>query len=193
MKFDGSKTHMRAFHILVAVVLLAVAALAADDKPAKPPKPPPPPKAHPNAAAARGPEAPPRPIDQQIERLAKMSPEQREKVLSNLTPERRARIEAGIVKWNKSSAQLKALADKFQSLPPDTQKRIRQLSQRLKSLPPNRKMAVAQELDRLRAMPEAQRERRLNNPNFQKNFTIDEQEILREIPAVLPPNTPNFF
>src|SRR5271154_1990987 len=103
MKFDGSKTHMRAFHIVVAVVLLAVAALAADDKPAKPPKPPPPPpKAHPNAASGKGPAAQPRPIDQQIERLAKMSPEQREKALANVPPERRARIVAGIVKWNKS-------------------------------------------------------------------------------------------
>ncbi len=115
-----------------------------------------------------------------------MSPEQREKALAHLPPERRARVEAGIAKWNQTPAELKALNEKFQSLPPEQQNRIRQLSQRIKSLSPERKIAVRQELNRLRNMPEDQREKRLSSPAVQKNFSSDEQEILRETPGLLP-------
>lgn len=174
-------------HIPVSVLLLALAAFGAD-KPPKPPKPPPAPKAHPNTGRGGGPAAPKRAIDQQIENLAKMSPAQREKALSNLPPERRAKVEAGIEKWNKTSPALKAEAEKLRTLPPEQQKRIRQLSQRIRSLPPERNLAVRQELNRLRNMPADQREKRLNSLAVQKHFSPEEQEILKESPAVLPQN-----
>jgi hypothetical protein len=176
---------MRKLFLPGAVVLLVSTASA--DKNPKPPKPPPPPpKAHTNGGAGAGAAAPKRASDEQIRKLSEMSPAQREKALSNLPPERRARVEAAIEKWNQTPAQLKALNDKFQSLPPEQQKKIRQLSQRIKSLSPDRKAAVTQELNRLRNMPEDQREKRLNSPAIQKNFSPDEQAILRETPGLLP-------
>jgi len=184
---------MPAFHILGPILLSVFAAQAADNpKPPKTPKPPPPPKtqAQPNKAnpgKASGAPAP-RPIDAQIERLARMSPAEREKALSNLPPERRLRLEAGIAKWNQTPAHLKELNDKFQSLPPETKKRIRQLSQKIGALPPDRQRAVRLELERLRNMPEADREIRLNSPAIQKNFSPNEREILRETPDLLPHN-----
>jgi hypothetical protein len=183
---------MRPIFIPVTVLLLASLASAADTKPPKPPKAPPAPKAHANASPGGGPAAPKRATDQQIEKLANMSPAQREKALSNLPAERRVKIEAGIAKWNKLTpeerARERAQAEKMQSLPPEQQKRIRQLAQRISSLPPERKMAVRQELDRLRKMPEADREIRLNGPAIQKNFSPGEREILRDSPSLLPQN-----
>lgn len=175
---------MRTLSITGAVLLLVSTASA--DKNPKPPKAPPAPKAHANAGPGRGPAAPKRASDEQIQRLSQMSPAQREKALANLPPERRARVEAGIAKWNQTPAQLKALNEKFQSLPPEQQNRIRQLSQRIKTLSPERKTAVTQELNRLRNMPEDQREKRLSSPAIRKNFSPDEQEILRQTPGLLP-------
>jgi Protein of unknown function (DUF3106) len=192
MRETGNKTHMRPIGIPVTVLLLASIVSAADTKPPKPPKAPPAPKAHANTGPGGGPAAPKRATDQQIEKLANMSPAQRERALANVPPERRAKIEAGIAKWNKSTpqerAQAEARAEKLRSLPPEQQKRIRQLAQKISSLPPDRKMAVRQELARLRKMPEADREIRLNSPAVQKNFSPDEQQILRESPALLPQN-----
>jgi hypothetical protein len=176
----------KTFQIPVSVLLLAAASYAAD-KPAKPPKPAPAPKAHPNTGPGGGPPAPKRASDEQVEKLAQMSPAQREKALANLPPERRARIEAGIERWNKASPELKARAEMLKTLPPEQRQKIRQLSQRIQALPPSRKMAVTQELQRLRNMPEDQRQKRLNSPAIQKNFSPAEQEILRETPGLLPP------
>jgi hypothetical protein len=192
MENTSTKTHMRPIFIPVTVLLLVAVASAADTKPPKPPKPPPPPKAHSNTGPGRGPAAPKRAADQQIERLANMSPAQRERALANLPAERRTKIEAGIAQWKKATpeerARERAQAEKLRSLPPEQQKRIRQLAQRISSLPPDRKTAVQQELSRLRKMPEADREIRLNSPGIQKNFSPNEQQILRESPALLPQN-----
>jgi hypothetical protein len=181
---------MRISHIPVAV-LMATTALAADNnKPPKPPKPPPAPKVHPNAGGGAG--APKRSSDEQIEKLAGMTPAQREKALSGLPPERRAHLQAQLDHWNKLSpeqkAQQKALEEKYRSLPPATKKRIQELSNRIKALPNDRKIVVLQELQRLRNMPAPQREKRLNNPAVQKNFSPEEQDILRESPGILPQN-----
>jgi hypothetical protein len=178
---------MRTLSISGVVLLFALAASAAD-KPPKPPKAPPAPKAHANTGPGGGATAPRRASDEQIQKLSQMSPAQREKALSNLPPERRARVEAGIAKWNQTPAQLKTLNDKFQSLPPEQKKRIRQLSERVRALSPERKTAVTQELNHLRNMPEEQRQKRLNSPAVQNNFSPDEQEILRETPGLLPHN-----
>lgn len=173
---------------LPGFALMLIWSASAAEKPPKPAKTPPAPKAHANTGPGGGPAAPKRSSDEQIQRLAQMSPAQREKALSNLPPERRARLEAGITRWNQTPAQLKALNDKFQSLPPEQQKRIRQLSQRIKTLSPDRKTAVTQELNRLRNMPEERRQKRLESPAVRKNFSPDEQEILRETPGLLPHN-----
>jgi hypothetical protein len=180
---------MRAAYIPVMFLHLAIAGLAADKPPksAPAPKAPPAPKAQAKAnPGGRGMANVPRPIDEQIERLSKMPPAQREKALANVPPDRRAKIEAGLAHWDKVSPQLKAEYEKFSKLPPETKKRIRQLSQEMAHLPPQRKIAVQKELDRLRAMPEEQREKRLNSPAVQRNFSPNEQEILREAPSLLP-------
>lgn len=180
---------MRLFYIPVSSLLLAIAASAADNKPPKPPKPPPAPKVHPNAPGSGAPLVPRR-VDEQIEKLAAMNPAQREKALSAVTPERRARLQAQLDRWNKLSpeqkAQVKAEEEKFRSLPPETRKRIQDLSKRFRALPNNRKVVVLKELDHLRSMPEDQREKRLSGPAFKKNFSPEEQEILRDTPGILP-------
>jgi len=86
------------------------------------------------------------------------------------------------------SPQAKARQEKFRSLPPETQQRIRELSQKIKALPDDRKIAVRRELARLKNMPEDQREKRLNGPAIQRNFSPQEQEILRDSPKLLPEN-----
>jgi hypothetical protein len=182
MKPTSIKTKVRALHLSAAVLLLAVAVSAAE----KPPKGPSAPKAHPNSGPGGGPAAPKRARFEQIEHLSKMSPDQREKALANVPRERRARIEAGLAKWNRTPEEIKAQEEKFKSLPPEQQKRIRDLSDRIRALPHDRKLAVTQELNHLRNMPDEQRQKRLNSPDLQNRFSADEQEILRETPGLLP-------
>ena len=173
---------------------MVVSASAADNKPPKPPKAPPAPQTVTAPPKAMVHSTPPHPVAQQqqranddlVEKLAKMPPTQRQKALSDLPADRRAKVESGLDRWSKLSPQQKAYQEKFRTLPPETQKRIRELSNRIKTLPKDRKGAVQAEIQQLRNMPPAQRQKILSSPEVKKNFSHDEQEILKESPNLLP-------
>jgi hypothetical protein len=178
--------HIPATGVIVGALVLVVPASWGQ----KPPKPKnqPAPKTHPNTGPGGGPPAPRRASDEQVDKLAKMSPAEREKALSSLPPERRVRIETRLEKLKNMTPEQKAQLEKFHSLPPEQQQKVRQLSQRIQALPADRKMAVQKELKSLKSMPDDEREKRVNSPDFQKKFSPDEQEILREAPRVVPQN-----
>lgn len=101
-----------------------------------------------------------------LQRLANMSPEQRQKALSRLPPERRGRIEE----------QLNRLGN----LPPDQRAKLLQRYDEFQGLPRDRQAAVRSELQALRKLPTPQLRQRLNSPEFQQNFSPEEQRLLRE-------------
>jgi hypothetical protein len=171
----------------LALVLLVSSAWAQK----KPPAPKAPnPKAHPERSPGGGPPAPHRASEVQIDKLAKMNPAERQKALAALPAERRQKLESRLSKLDnltpEERARRESQLEKFNSLPPDQQLRVRQLSKKIQALPDDRRQAVRRELSILRNIPDDERAKRIGSPEFQKRFSAEEQEILRDSPSLVP-------
>jgi len=121
------------------------------------------------SVARRAPERPQRPPGnpaRELDRFAKMSPQEREKQLSKLPPERRQQIQTRL--------------ERYQSLSPQQRAQLQQRFEAFQKLSPERQDAVRSEIQNLRSLPPAQRKERLNNPDVQQNFSNDEQKLLRQ-------------
>jgi len=162
---------MKRLDLRIAVAVLfvcgAIAPLAAQQK--KPPKPPPPPKAQAHPGGGKpSPEV--QRLNQnpakELDRFTKMSPQEREKALSQLPPQRRAVFEQRLAH--------------YMSLTPEQQQKTRQTLEMMESLPKDRQNAVRQEIERLRALPPAQRKKELNGEGFNQRFSPDEQTLVRD-------------
>jgi hypothetical protein len=115
------------------------------------------------AAVLPRPPALPTPV---LQRLAQMTPEQRQKALARLPPERRERVEQQL--------------SKLDQLPPEQKARVLERYDAFQGLPRDRQGAVRAELQALRKMPVPQRRLRLNSPEFEQSFSPEEQRLLRE-------------
>jgi hypothetical protein len=115
--------------------------------------------------------------DPQLNRLAQMTPEQREKALSRMTPERRALLEQ----------RLNQFQTQFGKLPPDQQAALQQRYDAFSKLPQERRTAIRDELQELRKLPAAQRADRLNSDLERQTFSSEELSILRGVTGVPEP------
>jgi uncharacterized protein DUF3106 len=103
----------------------------------------------------------------QLEKLLKMSPEEREKNLSKYPPAQRQNLENRLNNLDKLS-------------PEDRAQRLDR-ARRLESLPPARRQAVTQEVQSIRQLPTVKERRAaINSPEFQKNYSPEEQQLIRE-------------
>lgn len=155
--------------VAVLVVCGAIAPLRAQQK--KPPKPPPPPKVHnggkpapakPSAAVQRLNENPAKELD----RFTKMSPQEREKELSQLPPQRRAAFEQRLAR--------------YQQMTPEQQEKFKLNLEMMQSLPKDRQNAVRDEIQRLQALPPAQRRKVLSSDELKQKFSPDEEKLVRD-------------
>ena len=173
---------LRSF-LLPAMLALALAgALVAE--------PPPGPRSG-KARARGGPLARPRtPID----RWNLMTPEQRERALRRLPPERRERIRAQIARFNslppREQQRLRERYARLAALPPDRQDLVRGDLRRLNQMPPERRRAVAREMRQLRNMPEAGRAARMESEAFRTSYSPEERRILEDLSENLVPPSP---
>jgi hypothetical protein len=103
-----------------------------------------------------------------VERLLQMSPEDRERALSRLTPERRQQVEQRL--------------DRLQQLSPDQRQRLQDVYPAFNSLRPARQQAVRQEIQELRQMRPALRRDRLNSDA--RDFSPEEIDILRQVTGI---------
>lgn len=122
--------------------------------------------------------------------LSRMTPEQRERALSDLPATKRDQIEERIRNFQKltpaqQSRQLEQLK-KFNSLSPDRQKDVRISMQDRSQLPDDRKKAVNQELRRIAALPEKDRKTYMKSEDFRSRFSSSEQKMIRNLSEVLP-------
>ena len=138
----------------------------------------------------KGPAAPKRDSDLQIERLEKMSPGELRTALDALPTERRDRIEKRLDRLQKlppeKRAQLEERLQKFKNLPREQQQQVRLIAQNIQALPQDRKQAVHHELNTLRGLPEGDRQSRLQSSTWKKQFSPQEQEILKQSSELLP-------
>ena len=103
-----------------------------------------------------------------VERFLQMSPEDRERALSQLTPERRQQVEERL--------------NRLQQLPPEQAQRLQDVYPAFMNLRPVRRQAVRQEIQELRQMRPALRKDRLTSDAG--NFSPEEMGILRQVTGI---------
>jgi hypothetical protein len=152
-------------HIAVAtlaVVWLGIGPLEAQKKPpANPPAP------HPAGKAGKPPNSnqPKENPVEQLERFQKMSPEERDKALAKLPPERRERVEQQL--------------QRFDKMKPEQREQQMARLKAFQKLSPQRRQIVRQEIDDIRSLPPRLRAARLNGVEM-KSFSPDEQQLIRD-------------
>ena len=197
----------RIFHMLATLILAATPGLYAQKGGAKPPKaapPPPPPRANakpgnprPNGQprpAAQGPggrgQAPggpklANPLANPVLRMMAMPPEQRERILEKLPPQRQAEIRQNLEKFDQlppaeKERRLQNL-QRFSTLPPEKQQILERQLPAFNSLPEERRTVLAKELGQLGRMPDSERQARLNSEDFKSRFSPTELQMLSDI------------
>ena len=103
-----------------------------------------------------------------VERFLQMSPEDQEKALSQLAPERRQQMEARL--------------RRLQQLPPDQMQRLQEAYPAFQNLRPVRRQAVRAEIQELRKTRPALRKERLNDDA--RDFSLEEMDILRRVAGI---------
>jgi len=188
----------------IGLGLLASAAFAADEKP---PVRPPAPKvqaarpaqkaaqqqkaAQKKASQEQQPQQPDgHPGEQQLDRLLKMTPEEREKALQNLPPAQRQRLVNqlnAVGKWptveqNRARARL----ERLRSLPPQRQNQVRRSLNLFQQAPEDRQRQMAQELRRMGPMPDDERRAYMNTEEFRNRYSANEQQIMSNLSEIEP-------
>jgi hypothetical protein len=189
----------RAIQFVGVVWLGALVAACADQT--KPAKPAPPPKPAPAAKPAK--EAPPNNPggapkgratlpnpDNPIDRLLRMTPEQRERAIEKFPPQQQANFRKRFENFDKQTEaqkqrQLQHL-DEFWTLPPDKQNLVRDQINAFKALPEDRLVIVRQAYVRLSGSTPDEREAILARPQFRARFTPAELQILTVLPQYYP-------
>jgi Protein of unknown function (DUF3106) len=125
-----------------------------------------------------------------IDRWNQMSPEERERELAKLPPERARQIRERIRRYNqlppREKQALREGYQKFAQLSPERQEVVRQRMRDFRQLPQSRRQLVRREIGQLRALPEPQRGARMNSEEFRSQFSPRERQIVRDITEYLP-------
>jgi Protein of unknown function (DUF3106) len=103
-----------------------------------------------------------------VQRFLQMSPEDQERALSRLPPERRQQMEQRL--------------NRLQQLPPEQRQQLQDLYPAFTSLRPERRQAVRQEIELLRRLRPAERKDRLNGDAG--DFSPEEMDILRQVTGI---------
>ena len=116
-----------------------------------------------------------------------MSPDQRDKALRNLPPERRENILRRLNQYDQAPPAQKARLERLWALPPERQQQIRETMRELQGMPVEQRRPMNQQLRRLQTMTPEERESYFNTPEFKNQFTPRQQEMMRDLSDILPP------
>jgi hypothetical protein len=120
-----------------------------------------------------------------------MSPEQRDRMLSKLPPERKATVERRLERYNNlppdAKKRLSDEYDQFQKLAPEKQEAVRKMFREFNELPQDRRPQVRRELNQLRRMSAEDRQARLSSEEFRNNFDSNERRLLETLSDALVP------
>lgn len=147
-------------------------------------------------ASAQGRRAMPRPGAKPgaiLERLNRMTPEERQRALDRLPPERRARVQERLDRLNAmppaARERLREQYDEFQKLPPEKQETVRRAFRDLNQLPEDRRPALRREIVRLRNMPAERRAFRMESERFRSLYSESERQLIRDLSEAAPIDT----
>jgi hypothetical protein len=124
-----------------------------------------------------------------VERLRRMSPDERKRALKQMTPERRKRAEQMMRKLDEmpeaEREEFERRYESFQRMPPQSQEKARVLFRRLNELPADRREALRREIEALRGLSSGEREEHLKGAGVRKRFNEKELGILRDYVRLL--------
>jgi len=103
-----------------------------------------------------------------VQRFLQMSPEDQERALSRLPPERRQQLEQQL--------------NRLKQLPPELMQRLQEVYPAFMNLRPARRQAVREEIQQLRQTRPAERRDRLNADA--RDFSLEEMDILRRVTGI---------
>jgi hypothetical protein len=128
---------------------------------------------------------------EQLEKLLEMKPEDREKFLQNLPPQRRQNIEKRLGEIEKMAparrTRVLTQLEMLNSLPPQKQQLVRRSMRQLQELPEERKALIRRELLQMAPMPDEQRREHMNSEEFRNRYSITEQQMMSNLSEVTPP------
>jgi hypothetical protein len=158
---------------------------------AKVPAAPRPPKTSGARGGAQAPKPDNHPGEQKVDRLMKMTPQQREQALRNLPPVRRANIQRRINEIEKLPpairTRVRTRQELLNSLPPQRQNQVRRSVQQFVNMPDERRGVMTQELNRMAPLTDEDRRAYMNTEEFRNKFSAREQQMLSHLAEITPP------
>lgn len=135
-----------------------------------------------------------------LQKNQNLPPAQQEKALESdpafqkLPPERQAQLKERLRKFNSMSPDqrervLKNIAF-MESLTPQQREQFQKANEEFKGLPDNRKLMVRTALRHLRQIDPQGREQEFQSDRFRSIFSPQEQEMLKNLSAISPPENP---
>jgi len=130
---------------------------------------------------------------QTVDKLSRLSPEDRRKALASLPAQRRQNIAKRLDEIDKmppaQQERVRARLEKLNALPPDQRARVRRSMQEFAALPQERKQVLNRGVKQLAALEPASRERYLAAAPFKDQYTESERRMMLDL-AEVAPNTP---
>jgi hypothetical protein len=125
-----------------------------------------------------------------LERINRMSPAERKRLLDRMPPERRRQMEQRIANLEAISPEQRERVKKdlrfLEQLPPEKQDAARKLFREINTLPPERRTPVRGAINHLRKLPAAEQAEKLDSRVFRRRFSEDERKLIREAVTTLP-------
>lgn len=125
---------------------------------------------------------------QYLERLLKLTPEQRNKALSSLPPPRRAQILAKLDNYQKIPPQQRAmelvLLQRLQKLPPQKRGEVRASLKKFQAVPQPRHRQIQAQINQMKNLSDADRRALMNSEEFRSKYTPAEQQIIGDVALV---------
>ena len=140
------------------------------------------------AAAAKNPR--PANAPQTLDKLYRLSPEERQRALSNLPSPRRQNIEKRLQEFDKMPAgqqdRVRERLEKLNALPQERRVEVRRSIQEFSQFPQERKAGLNREVRKLAAMDPAAREQYLASSGFREKYSEGDRKLIADLVEVAP-------
>jgi hypothetical protein len=129
-----------------------------------------------------------------LDRISRMAPEDRQRLLSRLPADRRRRMEANLRRLESMPPERRDMIAQrlrqFEQMTPERQDRLRSLTREMSNLPQDRRSLLRQEFVRLQRMSDEDRLDYVESPRFRDRFSERERELLVDLADTAPPPPP---
>jgi polyhydroxyalkanoate synthesis regulator phasin len=124
-----------------------------------------------------------------LDRMRKMSPDERRRMMEDLPQDRKKAIEEGLERYDQMSPderrKLGHQYELFQQMSQERREQLRRFYRRFNDLEEERRPLVREEFQSLQAMTAEQRRSRINSDEFRNKYTGAEQQLLSDMGKAL--------